>query len=384
MLNKTKIYLVSLNLNVGGCEKRFIRIWLDLQEKGWKNIQLILSKDLFKKILEIEELKDVIKFRENLFLLPHRKLKSNLPYLFKIFKKAGPNSIIHYLIVGIPLIHRFLKQRIIITFPSPRYDKANPRLGFKYNLLLMWTLYEAWKVDVLNPIAQTEIRKLPFINSSKIFLTPGSFVDFNIYKPDKEKKNWIVFLGAFTPKDTKNILKTVECIPFLYTYLQKKGIKEIRFFIMTHGPRAREIKSILKSSKYKNIPIECHYEPNPQKILSKSKVFLSLQKEDSNYPSKALLEALACGNLAIVTDVGESRLIAREPFSFLVNPNFKAEDLSHITFKIFTMPEEEFQSRINKGIDFIKSKFSIESSANYFLKMYELKKQEKGYNKEIN
>jgi glycosyltransferase involved in cell wall biosynthesis len=40
-------------------------------------------------------------------------------------------------------------------------------------------------------------------------------------------------------------------------------------------------------------------------VLERSSIFVSLQ-EGENYPSQSLLEAMACGNAVIATDVGET------------------------------------------------------------------------------
>ena len=53
------------------------------------------------------------------------------------------------------------------------------------------------------------------------------------------------------------------------------------------------------------------------KYLKQSKIFISIQK-DNNYPSQSLLEAMACENAIIASDVGETRKLVTENEGILV------------------------------------------------------------------
>jgi glycosyltransferase involved in cell wall biosynthesis len=51
--------------------------------------------------------------------------------------------------------------------------------------------------------------------------------------------------------------------------------------------------------------VTIRFEPQPTCLLNESSIFVSLQSEE-NYPSQSLLEAMACGNAIVATDVGET------------------------------------------------------------------------------
>lgn len=82
------------------------------------------------------------------------------------------------------------------------------------------------------------------------------------------------------------------------------------------GPMKPYIDSRLETTKHHNISIG--YCENPVDILSRSKVFLSLQAYN-NYPSQSVFEAIKSGCLVIATDVGETRKILNDENSILIN-----------------------------------------------------------------
>lgn len=367
---KKQVVIFLPSSKIGGTEKRFLRLWIFFQEKGYVNIKLIIKKNLYREAANIEELKSMTRY--DVITLPNKRFRHLIPCLINLIKTFPKGTIFHCPLGYVPFIHTILRQKLIISFTGANFDEvpmggSNLRSMFYYIL----SFSEAWKIDVLNSVAYAQIKNFPFVNPKKVLLTSGSFVDMNFYYPSKEKKNWLVFLGRFNKYDIKNVIKFVRSIPYVFTYLKGNGIQDAKFFILGYGVKEKEVKFIVKSNKYQGIPIECYYELNPQTILSKSKVFFSLQKL-SNYPSKSLLEALACENLCIVTDVGETRMIAKEPFAFFVNANFTEQDLAICALQILKMPQSKFLYRSKFGREFVKREFSIEKSTNYYLGLYEL------------
>jgi glycosyltransferase involved in cell wall biosynthesis len=119
------------------------------------------------------------------------------------------------------------------------------------------------------------------------------------------------------------------------------------------------------------LDVKAYHDPNPADVLSTSKVFLSVQ-QTTNYPSKSLLEALACGNLPIVTDVKDSRTIAPDDFSFYVPKDFAARDLAEQAVRILRMPEAVFMEKVTMAREHLKERFSVETMASYYLELYRL------------
>jgi glycosyltransferase involved in cell wall biosynthesis len=100
--------------------------------------------------------------------------------------------------------------------------------------------------------------------------------------------------------------------------------------------------------------------------LRDASIFLSLQQEN-NYPSQALLEAMACGCIPIVTDVGETRKIVNEDSGFLVTENIK--QIVGIIIHIFDNIEF-FEIRGREIREMALRKFNIETYMKYYLSLF--------------
>jgi glycosyltransferase involved in cell wall biosynthesis len=126
----------------------------------------------------------------------------------------------------------------------------------------------------------------------------------------------------------------------------------------------------LKRPEYEGIPIECYYEPHPEKVLRRSKIIMSLQRF-TNYPSRSLLEAMACGNLPVITDVGESRLLATEEFAEFVPGRFSADRLAAAVLKLISYSSGTYQLKVNAMLAHLARSFSIDTHLAYYLGLYD-------------
>jgi glycosyltransferase involved in cell wall biosynthesis len=100
----------------------------------------------------------------------------------------------------------------------------------------------------------------------------------------------------------------------------------------------------------------------PWKYLRKSKVFVSIQ-QFNNYPSQSLIEAMACENAIIASDVGETRLLVTENEGILVGLN--PQEIAEAIFKLFSTKGliEKLGSNARKKV--IKD-HTVEKFAEYF------------------
>jgi glycosyltransferase involved in cell wall biosynthesis len=79
---------------------------------------------------------------------------------------------------------------------------------------------------------------------------------------------------------------------------------ETRFYFLGEGPLEGEIRRQIETLNVQD-SVVIRFDPNPTQVLNRSSIFVSLQ-EGENYPSQSLLEAMACGNAIVATDVGET------------------------------------------------------------------------------
>lgn len=367
------IYIILPTITIGGAEKRFTQLWLAFQDNGYKNVKLTLSKLLLNQLVEIKEFENINKYKQNIEILDWNggSYMSFVKYINQwIYVKN--NCVIHF-ILSFPIIYKVKNIDIIYTYPGSNLTDSNIK-GMMSNF---YGFLFADKIDILNPNIAQRVKNIFFWKTKKIFTTPGSVIDLTFYEPAPIdlKKNWLVFSGRFV--EIKQVLKLLYMIPMIHNTLIKNGINNIRFYFLGEGEYENEMRSYIKSNSdlFRKIDIKIEFHSNPQEILKYSKIFFSLQKY-SNYPSKSLLEAIACGNLPIVTDIGETRKIANEKFSYYVPEDFQFEHLIEKCLQIFMLSSDEFNKRICFGREFLNDRFSVNNSTEYFKNIYSISKKD--------
>lgn len=152
------------------------------------------------------------------------------------------------------------------------------------------------------------------VDSGKIQVAPCSFTDVTLCQPAPCKKKWVVFLGRFT--ETKNPFLLAQAIPRISAQV------DAHFFFLGEGHLQTQLEQLVQSLDIANY-VTIRFEPNPTQILNQSSIFVSLQAEE-NYPSQSLLEAMACGNAIVATDVGETWRLVDRANGFRIPPTVDA------------------------------------------------------------
>lgn len=353
---------------IGGTEKRFSELWQYYIDQGYRNIHLIVRSELYEKLRTVPYLAWIQDRPQNLHVLNTSSHVQFLLQVSRIAMKAGRGAVFQYFMTGLPFVHNLLGQSMVISNTAGIFIKdVFPALSTR---LFYWLcLLCAKKIDFVDLTEFETHRKLRLLKDKSFLTTPGTFTRMEDFFPADHKKNWIVFVGRLDARDKKNILPFVEALPIVDQQLRKLGIVDHHFFIMGFGELEGRVREILESAIYKGIPVTFKYDSFPGRVLQESKVFMSIQK-DTNYPSKALVEGLAAGNLPVVTDIADSRLLAREEFSFYVPGLFSSQDLADQICRILSLESKEFATRSQIAVDFVKKNFSIEASANYYLRLY--------------
>ena len=364
------VYIIMYTTNIGGAEKRFTELWLSFQKIGYKNIKLVLPKELFDNLIENSQLQIINQYKENIIFIE----RTNKGYYYKrkkliefVNKYNQDNAIFHFILM-FPIFTNYSNNyNSVFTYPATSF-KA---LGAKGLFTTFFSFLESNKIDVLDPRLTKKAKLLFVYKKDNITNTPSSFINTNDYQmlTVEKKNNWLVFLGRF--EKVKQLLEFLETIPLIDKKLKENNIFNHEFFILGKGSLEKEIYDYVnQSNDYKNIKMHIYFEKEPMNILKYSKVFFSLQKF-SNYPSKSLLEAISCGNLPIVTDNGDTRKIADANFSYFVKENFSGEELSNKCLEILTLNNEAFTKKCMLGVEHIKENFNINQSVKYFLDLYE-------------
>ena len=98
-------------------------------------------------------------------------------------------------------------------------------------------------------------------------------------------------------------------------------------------------------------------------MFAESSLFVSLQSEN-NYPSQAVLEAMACGNAVIATNVGDTRMFVNEENGYLI-PRGTPALIAQLRHCLTHTAEAEAKGQYAKT--YVRSHFSIDRAAKYYL-----------------
>lgn len=362
---KNPVYLVISSQHIGGAEKRFLAFWLYTQQQGRYPLHLVMTQPLYEQLGTVAELADMQRFQSAITVLPlgNQTVQAAQRDWYAKIQHQPPAILLHF-IMSYPLfLGKTAKKIFTLTESSLR------NLNYKGKLTVLSYCWQADMVDILDP-ATASLFKRYFPQRKPITQTVSSFVDADLYAPAPltEKKNWLVFLGRFVAG--KQIIGLVRALPLIHAQLTAQRLQAIRYFLLGYGEQMEAILRLLQQPEYQGIPIEVRFEANPVNILKYAKVFYSLQK-NTNYPSKSLLEAMACGNLPIVTDVGSTRLIAPPECSFYVDEDFTAAQLATQTVAALTLPAPEMAAKMAFARQFVMENFAMQEMAAYYYKLYD-------------
>jgi glycosyltransferase involved in cell wall biosynthesis len=153
------------------------------------------------------------------------------------------------------------------------------------------------------------------IDEGKIHAAPCSFTDVTRCRPASERERWIVFLGRFI--ENKNPLLLARAIPKVIA-----RCPDVHVYFLGRGYLQGQLEALIQDLNVAD-QATIRFEPRPTRILNRSSIFVSLQVLE-NYPSQSLLEAMACGNAVVATDIGETRRLVDEKNGIRIPPDEEA------------------------------------------------------------
>jgi len=170
-------------------------------------------------------------------------------------------------------------------------------------------LRAGFHVDHLSADLCRRVSALQLASGKRLHTSPCSFADYG--ETDvRDKKPWMVFVSRLI--QGKGIEILLASLPEILGRCPHLKVK-----IVGEGALYEQIgRSVGRMSGSDRVWLGFRKEPID--ILRHSRIFLSLQDRE-NYPSQSLLEAMACGNAVIATDVGLTRKIVDENVGVLID-----------------------------------------------------------------
>ena len=149
------------------------------------------------------------------------------------------------------------------------------------------------------------------VKEDRIFISPNSFILYENFLPSDNKKNKLVFSARLT--HYKNPHLVLEAV----SILKKRNFQNFDVHFLGEGILLQNLIAQKTLQNLDNVFFEGSVIDTAL-FLRESKIFISIQS-DNNYPSQALLEAMACENAIIASDVGETRKLVNENEGVLVS-----------------------------------------------------------------
>lgn len=368
------IVLVNLSGSYkGGAQRRYINLFKELQ-KTRDDYYLLINKSLYKSCSAdgiFDSNKNIIvlpvKFEryshniKNSHLFSNKSSKS--PNIFRSFlggNKYFLKQLFSWILYNIDLygilgkyeiktiygiftggiwswtLAKLLRIRFIYSYNDSVVSMISQKwinfLSSEY-----WPLKYATKVDFLsNDILKSLQHKTGYFDNEKVLITPNSFIDYIRFFPVYPKKELITFLSRMDLSSTGVSFKNPELLLEAIYILQQQYATRYKYIFIGDGILIPVLKQKALEWELENVDFIGGLA-YPENILKESSIFISLQK-DNNYPSQSLIEAMACGNAIIASDVGETRKLVTEDEGILVPLN--AEKIADAIRFLSNNPEE--------------------------------------------
>jgi len=335
---------------------------------------LIISENLKPPIHEKPKINYKTKISKIRLYLGRKKmfLKSVIIWLSfiiefrKILKEIKSNIVYAVWTGGIYAwpVRKIFKFKMIYSYNDSTLSMVKKDFWGIFNDSEYWALKNADKIDFLSPgIVDSYQKKIGHLDINKYTVTPNSFINYEKYFAEKPKNDDVVFLSRlWSNKNPLLFLQSVKI--FNEKYPDMTGIK---FYVIGEGGLEEDIQKFIVNNKLHNVFFTGKtYEP--WNYLRKSKVYVSIQQAD-NYPSQSLIEAMACENVIIASDAGETRLLISEKEGILIP--LEPESLADAVYRLFTTENMIEQMGLNSRKK-VTENHTIEKYLNYFFSITDI------------
>lgn len=342
------LFFFYLEEYAGGAERRLCRIFNEISKGSNKfDILIIGRKEYIDKFVKSNI--DNVEFN----LIICKTTIEAIRYLLKKRYKTVCFYDARIRIMPILFLEKLLKARLLMVvaytnFSMLKFNNFKERSAFYITSLL------CNHVDCLYP--SNILKKHSILRYKNVTVTPNSFTNLEKFKAS-DKRNLIVFSSRLVEgKNCDIALQSInEC---------RKELEYNKFvvYICGEGIHRKDLEKYVNDKGLDNLVKFLGYIDTSE-ILSRTKIFLSLQTEN-NYPSQSLLEAISSGCYIIASNSGDTELIVKKEFGTILNLNYK--DISNAIKEYLRKNDKEKEDIINNSRLFAEGNFDIKQSVRYF------------------
>jgi len=345
---KKILLLIKTSENLGGAERRLIRVFSRIIDYEVTIFIVGVEKKIHtrEKILEfIPNVNNIKIFFNDNIIKYYSHIKKN-KYEWVIFCNESLSFVMY------SIISKIFSSKIlwIVAYTKTAYmDFAN----LKHKILYKFYSRIANRIDCLYPNSMIiKDKKI----QHKVTVTPLPYTDLNLFIPILKKKQIVYASRIEKGKGWELFLEAI------YLLVKEKQICDYEVYICGSGSQDKFLKDkLFQYNLDKSIKLTGYIDM--EDILPQSRIFLSLQ-ENENYPSQVLLEAISSGCACIITNVGNSWMLAKKDFSQLVEP--KAEDISKAIQNYIKLSDNDFSILSQNARKFANENFDINKSITYY------------------
>lgn len=351
-MTKNKVIRLATILDFGGVERRFVnvskldlnseKVFVSLSRGGWaeqeirKNGCRVICLNRAPRILNLLLIFDLI----------------------KLFKKEKP-SVVHC--SGAEANAHGLIAAWISRVPLRIGEEIGfPNHNFLYRYFFKWVYQKAHVIVGISQAVCDRIVKLGEASSEKMKVVYNPVESFASFQKELSAKPQLVTVSRLAPiKNLDVLIKVAE---------QINRTAPLHLHIVGDGPEKKSLMQLTESLGMANSVTFYGFNDNPKAILVKSDIFLLVSFSEGL--GNSILEALACGLLCIVTNVGgTTEIIEHGVNGWLVDPHNETQIVQQLE-KVLQLSEADKDRVRQQARKTIEDKFSTERHRKNLLDLY--------------
>lgn len=354
------IAILLITQNIGGIEKRFYNYCSYVLKKNDHKYTVFISNSLISALGYLAPIGDNRVIRYGFKWRKKNKITRYVDYLSLLFAISRTIYIkfdaVHYVTGASLFFNRLFRSRQKVFSCVDSRVKMQDRVFTSAAFGEIMNLN--FSIDCLDNNIRNRLLYYFPEKAKNIHVSSCAFINYrNTECNTQDKTHTICFAGRL--EEFKGIHLLLKILPDI---IDKTDFNVV---IMGKGSYHKLIEEAINKYQISN-RVRIDYSPDLISVLKNSSIFLSIQKEE-NYPSQSLIEAMACKNAIIATNVGLTKDIVKNEFGMLI-PFCEAELLKSII--CLSKNQDALYNMGYKAREFVIGNHNIEKFHNYLIDVY--------------